>query len=411
MSLPQKPRTSQATEGPRIGSHSAKRQVRARRPTIIRPVRLQIFVVAPAAMLTDHRPHGDGLVAFGFIREIAARGHELHVAAGRVDLREVVPSQVRVYELDSGSRPRFMWRVRRLYRRLARSSSFDLVHQLTPAEVGVSLAVADARPPLVLGPYVPDWPASGVGVELKRVVRAVQQTRARTILLSNPAAAAKVELPGRRWSYVRELPLGIDDRTWVPAGTARAGQDVLFLANLEVRKGIHVALDAFARLAPKFPAARLVVAGTGPEMDAVRRRVVSSPARNRVELLGHVERDRVMATMQACDVFCLPSYGDPNPLAVLEAMACGLPVVATDAGGIRHLVPDRGGRKVPPGDVAALAAALGEVLSDPGLRRVMGDHNRRVVEERYAWSRVVDRLEEIYAEAIRGPRRGFSRVR
>jgi glycosyltransferase involved in cell wall biosynthesis len=388
----------------------------------MRAVGFRIFVIAPAAMLTDHRPHGDGLVAFGFIRELAARGHELHVAAGHVDLADGVPPQVRLYPLrvDEEPRWRFMRRVRGLYRQLSRSVGFDLVHQLTPVEVGVSLALADTSVPVVLGPYVPDWPSSGDGADrqagaailrIKRVLRAAQQARATAVLLSNPAAASKVELRPQRWPQVRELPLGIDERTWVPGHGGGRGQDVLFLANLEVRKGIHVALDAFARLAPDLPAARLFVAGAGPELDEVQRRIRGSPALSRVDLLGHVERDRVLATLQSCDVYCLPSYGDPNPLAVLEAMACARPVVATDAGGLRYLVSDGGGRKVPPGDAAALAAALEELLTDPTLRRGMGEHNRRVVEERYAWSRVVDRLEDAYRDAVRNPRAVLSRGR
>ena len=176
---------------------------------------------------------------------------------------------------------------------------------------------------------------------------------------------------------------------------------MLFLANLEERKGIHVLLDAFARVAPDFPEARLLVAGVGAEQDAVRRRVAQSPALDRVELLGRVERERVAAVMRACDVYCLPSYGEPYGMTALEAMACGRALVVTAAGGLGHLAPDGGARKVAPGDAGALAGALGELLRDPALRRSMGEHNRTEVERRYAWSRVVDRLEECYGEAVR----------
>jgi glycosyltransferase involved in cell wall biosynthesis len=90
-------------------------------------------------------------------------------------------------------------------------------------------------------------------------------------------------------------------------------------------------------------------------------------------------------------------------MTALEAMACGKPVVATDTGGLSYLVPPDGGRKVPPGDAEALADALYEVLADAELRRAMGSRNRAVVEERYAWPRVVDRLEDAYREAITAP--------
>ena len=226
------------------------------------------------------------------------------------------------------------------------------------------------------------------------------------MLLSSPAAAAKVE-PGRtrRRTRVKLLSYGIDANARRPPAAEPGGQTVLFLANLEVRKGIHVLLDAFAQLAGDHPDARLAVAGIGPEDDAVRRRVAASPQLARVDLLGPVERERAPAAMQSCAVYCLPSYGEPFGITALEAMACARPVVATAAGGLRHLVPDAGGRKVPEGDAAALASALSELLADPALRRSMGEHNRRLVEQRYSWGRVVDRLEQIYREAmLRRPR-------
>jgi glycosyltransferase involved in cell wall biosynthesis len=374
-------------------------------------VRLRIFVIPASAMLTDHLPHGDGLVAHGFIREIAARGHELHVAAGEVDLKRDIPGDVHFHRLGTaGGRMGYMRRVRGLYRRLCAEREFDMIHQLNPVDVGVSLALADAKPPLVLGPYVPDWASSGPGADAdvsaaalraKRIVRALQQRRAAAVLLSTQAASEKVSAGTR--ARVHELPPGIDERAWA-AAPAPGGQDVLFLANLEVRKGIRVLLDAFERIAPELPEARLRIAGGGPETDVVRRRVRDTPALARVELLGHVERAQVMTTMQACDVYCLPSYGEPYGMTALEAMACARPVVATAAGGLQHLVPDDGGRKTAPGDPAALAGALRELLSDPQLRRAMGERNRAEIERRFAWSRVGERLERIYAETVSGGR-------
>jgi glycosyltransferase involved in cell wall biosynthesis len=381
-------------------------------------VPLRIFVVPPWALLTDHYPYGDGLVAFGFIRELAARGHELHVAAFGLDLRDPLPAGVHIHRLGRGEHPgpvrrlELMRRLRRLYRRLRRDEDFHVVHQLNPVEAGVSLALAGSGPPLVLGPYVPNWdPSAGVPEEivtpaalrLKGVLRAAEQRRAAMVLLSTPAAGSRLVGTPPPGLLVRELPHGIDPDVWRPAGGGpTTGQDVLFLANLNARKGIHVLLDAFARLAPELPAARLLVGGTGMESEAVRRRVEGDAGLARVELLGQVDREDVLATLQACDVYCLPSDGEPFGMTAVEAMACAKPVVATDAGGLRHVVPDEGGRKVPPGDAGALARALREVLLDADRRRAMGEHNRRVVEERFAWSSVVDRLERLYAEAIEG---------
>jgi glycosyltransferase involved in cell wall biosynthesis len=88
-------------------------------------------------------------------------------------------------------------------------------------------------------------------------------------------------------------------------------------------------------------------------------------------------------------------------MSALEAMASGLPVVATATGGLAELVPDGSGRKVPPGDAAALARALDDLLAaGPDELAAMGARNRALA-EKYTWDAAVDRLEQVYAEVIR----------
>ena len=183
---------------------------------------LRIFVAHPSSLVTDHRPHGDGLVAFGFISELAARGHELHVAAEGVDLRDPLPPNVHLHPLGSRRGPApldrlsYMWRMRRLYRRLSRARRFDVVHQLNPVDAGLTLAVADTAVPVVLGPYVPDWPqvAKPSG---HRAVLAAQQRLATTVLLSTPAAASRLAIRRPGGPKVRVVPHGIDAGLWAPA--------------------------------------------------------------------------------------------------------------------------------------------------------------------------------------------------
>jgi glycosyltransferase involved in cell wall biosynthesis len=117
-----------------------------------------------------------------------------------------------------------------------------------------------------------------------------------------------------------------------------------------------------------------------------------------IRLLGRVERKRVPELLSSCSALCVPSYGEPFGLSALEGMAMRRPVVGTDAGGLQHIIPEEGGYKVPPGDAEALANALRNVLSSPQRRREMGRLNRQVVEEKYQWEKVIDRLENVYYE-------------
>ena len=125
--------------------------------------RFTIFVAHPSELLTDHRPHGDGLVSFGFLRRLAERGHEVHVAAQQVDVRAPLPPTFHVYPLmptggiSMADRLTFMVRMRALYRRLSRTVSFDVVHQMNPVFAGLSLSLLGVRTPLVLGTFVPRW--------------------------------------------------------------------------------------------------------------------------------------------------------------------------------------------------------------------------------------------------------------
>lgn len=381
---------------------------------------LSIFIVHPSALLTDHRPHGDGLAAHSFIAGLAGRGHRLHVAVEDVDLERELGSRVTLHPVRSRRRPPaarrlgFALGVRALFARLQREVGFDVAHQLNPVDAGLSLFLPRSRVPLLLGPYVPLWPPEEIGLRdsrrqrvlgppvdrLRSAVAALQQRRATMLLLSTPAARER--LHGSGTAAIAELPYGIDVHAFDAPAAASQSDDgpILFLARLERWKGLDTLLDAFELAADELGGRRLAIAGEGPLAGALQRRVTGSPAGERIDMLGRVGREDVPALLRRSSIYCLPSVREPFGISALEAMACARPVVATDAGGLRHLVSHEGGRLVPPGDAASLAAALRELSASPELRRAMGAHNRRLVRERYSWERVVARLEAAYRQAI-----------
>jgi glycosyltransferase involved in cell wall biosynthesis len=382
--------------------------------------KLTIFVAHPSDVLTDHLPHGDGLVTFGFIRRLAERGHELHVAAQRVELRDSVPSNLHVYRLSprggtsSVSRLMFMARMRVLFERLRRRVTFDIVHQMNPVFTGLSLSLIGTRPPLVLGTFIPrSWESEGDHPSqkpswttqsrnrLRLLVDQVQQAQAAGLLLASPRALSRISEPQRHVGRIHEVPYGIDLTQFIEREHIPARPSILFLANVVYRKGVFTLLDSFDKVLRFVPNAELVIAGGGDELEQVRRRVEAMPHAG-IKLIGPVERDRVAGVMREHSVYCLPSYGEPFGMSVLEAMGCGLPIVATRAGGIPDLVTTAGGRLVPPRDPRALADALIEVLTSTDLQRQMGRHNRVRVETHFDISIAVDRLERAYAAVIGG---------
>ncbi|HMI53621.1 MAG TPA: glycosyltransferase family 4 protein [Candidatus Saccharimonadales bacterium] len=384
---------------------------------------LAIFVPHCSDMLTDHLPHGDGLTACGFITHLAKRGHRLHVAALRVELRKPLPPNVTIHQISPRrtgallSRLEYMYRVRALLAELRREVAFDLIHQLNPVFTGMSLALAGSNLPLVLGTYVARWPndpdaVSSRGGLLGRlaeygrdVISSWQQRQADTLLLTTPAAWNRIPSPGRLRGQVRFLPHGIDanlfspaaadGRELAPAATSDP-RSILFFANVWKRKGIFTLLDAFEQVSLRLPDVRLRIAGEGPDLAEVKRRAAGMASADRIEFLGRQTRDEAPPLYRACTLYCLPSFGEPYGGTIQEAMSCGKPLVVTDSGAPPHLVSKEGGRCVPTGDPEALAAALTEVLEDSELQARMGRHNRQVVESSMAWERVAQQLESIY---------------
>ncbi|MDN5766658.1 MAG: glycosyltransferase family 4 protein [Humibacillus sp.] len=165
-----------------------------------------------------------------------------------------------------------------------------------------------------------------------------------------------------------------------------ASQTILFVGNDFERKGGPELLEAFRLVRERVPAARLQIVGT-PHPIAPQEGV---------EVFGRVNGREAMSQLyRNAAVFCLPSFFDPYPLVVLEAMAHGLPVVATPTCGVPEMVLDEGtGLLVEhgPDGVARLADALVRVLVDPPYAARLGAAGRRRIEERFLWQHVVDRM-------------------
>ena len=406
---------------------------------------LKIFVPHCSSLLTDNRPHGDGLVAQGFIRRLAERGHELHVAVTEVDLISPFPGNVHLYPIDtSGSRGLskrlvYAWRVRMLFHGLMKDVAFDVIHQLNPVYTGVSLGLIGCRPPIVLGPYIAEWTNDVDAISsrhgwvrsllkaAKRALAASQQRYAKVLLLTTSAASTR--LVGRSGAQAIEiLPHGVDSNLFCPeepnavAGWTRKtekartepaktdGVEILFMANLVRRKGVFDLLQAFDRVVARFPGTRLAIAGDGPEIGEAKSVASALSASDSVRFLGRVDRMGAVSALQRTDIYCLPSHGEPYGMAAVEAMSCGKPVVVTDAGGLGCLVDDAGGLRVPVQHPDRLAEALCALVADRDLRQSMGEHNRRRVVESMSWDRVIERLESIYVAAIRTKSAGDERA-
>lgn len=207
------------------------------------------------------------------------------------------------------------------------------------------------------------------------------------------------------------VPNGVDVEAFAAAGPRDdlpEGRRILWVNRLDAQKGFPVALAAFSKVLEDVPDAVLVVVGEGGDREALR--LLTTAARERVEMRGTVPNADVPGYLAASEVYLSPAVGQESfGIVLVEAMAAGVPVVATDIPGYREVVTDGlEGLLVPPRDPEALAAALVRVLSEPDLARRLGDAGRARART-FDWPLVVDRLEELYGRAIESA--GYDRPR
>lgn len=193
------------------------------------------------------------------------------------------------------------------------------------------------------------------------------------------------EVPVPRFGIVR---MSAPDAQYPPSAAARAARDartctVLFVGRLVPEKAPELVVEAVHALRARGLAVSAVIAGDGPQLEPLGRRVADLGLQDSVHLVGPVSQSDLPALYREADVFCLPSHAEGIPVVLMEAMLTELPVVTTSIAGIPELVRPGAGVLVPPGDLDALVDALESLCGDPGLRHRVGAAGRLAVLEQH----------------------------
>lgn len=282
-------------------------------------------------------------------------------------------------------------------RRWVRDGQFDVLHVHEPASPSIGLLACWASTGPVVATFHSSNPRSRAMTAASAILRTALDKVTARIAVSEQARQTLLEHLDAD-SVV--IPNGVYTR---PFGRARAGAPavparptVAFLGRLdEARKGLPVLLDAVQRIVAAVPTVRVLVAGRGDVADWAGSGPGAHPA---VEFLGEVDDARKAELFGSADVYVAPNTGQESfGIVLVEAMAAGAAVVASDLPAFRDVL-DRGrsGFLFPPGDSAALAGAVTDLLADPGRRSDLAAAGRATA-ARYDWSVVGERIEAVYA--------------
>ncbi len=218
---------------------------------------------------------------------------------------------------------------------------------------------------------------------------------AHRIVTNARAGAERLRREGVSPARVSVVPNGLDLGRFEPRPSRPARRRVAMVANLRPEKGHDVLIDAAPEILRAFPLTHFDIVGGGPLRDAMVARVADRGLSAAFTFHGYC--DDVPGRLKASDMFVLPSRSEAFPNAVLEAMAAGLPVIASDVGGIPEVVShERTGLLVPPGDPSSLAGAVTRLLRDASLADRIAAAGRADVAARYSFERMIDAFESIY---------------
>jgi glycosyltransferase involved in cell wall biosynthesis len=179
---------------------------------------------------------------------------------------------------------------------------------------------------------------------------------------------------------------------------------LLYVGRLEPQKGLFDLLDAFSQVLEVHPGTRLLIAGSGAIESQVRVRVKDLGLEKGVKMLG--QRGDIPDLLAASDIFVSAAHWEGLPVASLEAMAAGLPIVVTAVGDLPRVVQPGTGLLVSPGDPGGFAACINQLLAQPELREEMGVAARNHIRCHYNAANWADRLLDVYAGVIRSKGRG-----
>ncbi|MFN8600728.1 MAG: N-acetyl-alpha-D-glucosaminyl L-malate synthase BshA [Candidatus Binatia bacterium] len=348
---------------------------------------------------------GSGTVATGLACELARQGHAVHVIAPARPFRlDPLPNGIRFHALCGEGDPAV---AARSVADVALAERLDVLHAHYAAPHAVVACLARDllegrhRLTVVSTLHGTDVTASAGDASARAAIgRAIAASDGVTAV-SRALADAAVAVFGVAPPHV--IPNFVDPDAFRPcaaiSGADRPERTLLHVSTLRPVKRAADCVDVLTRVADRTPC-RLLIVGDGPDAATVRDRAAKLGVADRVELAG--EQLRVADFLARADVLLMPSASESFGVAALEAMSCGVPVVASRAGGVPEVVEDGVcGRLLPVGDVDGMASAILGILADRHRARAMGEAGRRIAVERFDVTRIVPRYASFYREAER----------
>jgi L-malate glycosyltransferase len=366
---------------------------------------------------------GSGVVASELARCLADRGHRTHVISSDTPFRlRESDSDVRFHRVETPGyplfrEPQYLLALANRLVQVTRAHRLDIIHAhyAIPHAAAAYLArqilastAGDTRtiPRTITTLHGTDVTILGSDPSYRETVAfCIDQSDAVTAVSASLRDDTKREMPVK--SDIAIIPNFLDcsfhRRAPDPQLRARFCRPdeklVIHISNLRPVKQVEAVVRVFALIRERM-AARLLIVGEGPELGRAEQLIDQLGVSTHVELVG--EAQDVVGLLSVSDLFLLPSLQESFGLSALEAMACGVPVVASNVGGLPEVIAHGiTGFLQPPDDLQGMAASAIAILSDPGAHARMAAEGVRLAQERFSANRIVPQYEALYERTLR----------
>jgi glycosyltransferase involved in cell wall biosynthesis len=383
----------------------------------------RILVSSAAHILSDYLLTSEGTHCYELFKHMAKYGYEfealspyiqIHKPLANVTFHQVgslmispTSHTIHKYALHS----EFLLRGLTKAKKLLREKKIDIIHHMLPAVFNytfspVALLTQNLRHPFVFGPLSAHYYERPLNERIllpltSRLHKRTIQKSTRIITVTNQVRNLYTEWVDEE--KISTIPFGVDTEVFKPAQGNEQQEEfgILYAGSLYALKGVPFLIRAMAYVRRNKIKANLTIVGEGSQKGALTALAKTLQIEKHVKFVGFVPNSKMPMHYNRCDIFCFPTLGEPFGKAVVEAMACGKPVIATNVGGTAEIIQNgANGILVPPANSEAIAAEIARLINDAQERRRIGKRARETAVERFSWEKIAEKYHHLYSELL-----------
>ncbi len=379
----------------------------------------EILVPSASHVLTDHLLSSEGISCYNLFQKLEQFGYHFEAISARVNIKKPL-SNVRFHQTGSFeisptinpvkkylSHTEMLIRGYRKSLEILQKQKIDIIHHMLPAihnQTFDLLAILrkSKKQPFVFGPISAHiYPRP---IDEKMLSKITAKLHRKTIQKCDRLIAITNQVKKLYTNFFDEtkiwtIPLGVDTERFKPPKNRSQKDDyeILFAGYLYKLKGVEHLIKAMHMVTKEHRDVKLRIVGNGPDKPYLMKLTEALKINDKVIFEGLVPHNEMPRYYQRCDIFCFPTLGEPFGKAIIEAMACAKPVIASNIGGPAEIIQNKkNGLLVPPAQPKVLATKINEILDDENTMKKMGANARKTVIEKYSWDKISTMYHELY---------------